>query len=106
MTVWPGDEGCYFRTLGLESRIAVAFERYLNKTSPSVGQGSFREPQLSLWLVLLAKRIPGQRHVMKKREGDAKTLHRTDFQGNSPLLKESSETTIVVSDAKSCLTIL
>ena len=32
---------------------------------------------------------------MKKREGDAKTLHRTDFQGNSPLLKESSERTIV-----------
>ena len=98
MTLWPGDEGCYndFGTLGSPSRIAVAFERYLNKTSPSVGRGSFREPQLSLWPVLLAKRIPGRRQVMKKREGDAKTLHRTDFQGNLPLLKESSERTIVV----------
>ena len=71
-------------------------ERYLNKTSPSAGRGSFREPQLSLWLLLLAKRTSGRRHVMKKREGDAKILHRTDLQGNSPLLKESSERTIVL----------
>lgn len=105
MTLWPGDKGCYndFGNLGPSSRIAVAFERYLNKTSPSVGRGSFREPQLSLWPVLLAKRIPGRTQVMKKREGNAKTLHRTDFQGNSPLLKESSERTIVVVEMPNCV---
>lgn len=105
MTLWPGDEGCYndFGNLGPSGRIAVAFERYLNKTSPSVGRGSFREPQLSLWPVLLAKRIPGRTQVTKKREGNVKTLHRTDFQGNSPLLKESSERTIVVVEMPSCV---
>ena len=105
MTLWPGDEVCYndFGNLGPSGRIAVAFERYLNKTSPSVGRGSFREPQLSLWPVLLAKRIPGRTQVTKKREGNAKTLHRTDFQGNSPLLKESSERTIVVVEMPSCV---
>lgn len=105
MTLWPGDEGCYndFGNLGPSGRIAVAFERYLNKTSPSVGRGSFREPQLSLWPVLLAKRIPGRTQVTKKREGNAKTLHRTDYQGNSPLLKESSERTIVVVEMPSCV---
>lgn len=86
MTLWPGDKGCYNDFGNLGPSESLFLRGTWSNLTPSVGRGSFREPQLSLWPVLLAKKDPKEdtgnereRVMLRHFMGGA------DFQGNSPL---------------------